>query len=107
MYEALNSMIKEQFGTGPIPEKVWLVMTDDTSNIANVRVENGRFYPATLLEGIHSETAAGAAATFRRCCHRKVYAVVETEQEAMEIRTFGTIVLWNGKIVRRDEADYE
>jgi len=32
MNETINTMIKEQFGTGGISEKVWLVMTDDMNN---------------------------------------------------------------------------
>ena len=51
MKETLNSMIKEQFGIGKVPEKLWYVMTQYLRNIANVPVENGRFHPAILLEG--------------------------------------------------------
>jgi len=100
MNETLNSMIKEQFGTGPVPEKVWLVMTDDTNNMARQPVENGRFHPAIMLEGIHGETKADALITFKSCCHRRVYAVVETVQEAMEKMKYGPMVMWNGKMVR-------
>jgi len=107
MYEALNSMIKEQFGTGPIPEKTWYVITDDTDNLANVPVTNGRFHPAIMLSGVHSETKAGAAATYSRCCHRRVYGVAETIEEAKEIMKYGTIILWNGRFVRKSDADYE
>jgi len=98
--ETIKELVKEQFGTGPISEKVWLVLTDDRNNMARQPVENGRFHPAILLEGIHNETAAGAAATVRRCMHGRVYGVVETVQEAMEMMPNGPMVMWNGKMVR-------
>jgi len=107
MNQTLNEMIEEQFATGPVPEKMWLVVTDDRFNKANVRERNGRFHPAILLEGIHSETKAGAAATCRRCFHTTVYGVVETVEEAMELMKYGTMVLYTGEIIRRNEADYE
>jgi len=100
MNQAVNSMIKEQFGTGGVSEKVWLVMTDDMSNIARQPVKDGRFHPAVLLEGIHGETKADALMTFKRCFHRDVYAVVETVQEALEILKYRPMVLWNGEMVR-------
>jgi len=100
MNETINSMIKEQFGTKGVSEKVWLVMTDDMSNIARQPVKDGRFHPAVLLEGIHGETKADALMTFKRCFHRNIYAVVETVQEAMEISKYRPMVLWNGEVVR-------
>jgi len=101
MTETINSMIKEQFGIGPIPEKVWLVMTDDTSNMARQPIENGRFHPAILLSGIHGETRQDAIMTFKNCYHRRVYAVVETVKEAMEVMKYGPMVLWNGEMIRK------
>ena len=100
MNETINSMIKEQFGTSGVSEKVWLVMTDDMSNIARQPIRDGRFHPAVLLEGIHGETKADALMTFKRCFHRKVYAVVETVQEALEILKYRPMVLRNGEMVR-------
>jgi len=108
MKEELNAMIQEHFGTGPISKKVWLVMTDDVDNTAGVRVTNGRFHPAVYLSSIHGETAKDAAATFRRCYYgRRIYAVVSTVKEAKKILTNCTMIMWNGKIVRRHDADYE
>jgi hypothetical protein len=108
MNETLNEMIEEQFGTGSTPKKSWLVMTDDVDNTAGVRVTNGRFHPAVYLSGIRGETAKDAAATFRRCYYgRRIYAVVATVEEALGILTNCTMIMWNGEIVRRCEADYE
>ena len=100
MNETINSMIKEQFGTSGVSEKVWLVMTDDMSNTAKQPVRDGRFHPAILLEAICGDTKEDALMVFKRCFHRNVYAVVETVQEAMEISKYRPMVLWNGEIVR-------
>ena len=101
MKETLNSMIKEQFGIGKVPEKLWYVMTQDLRNLAKEPVVNGRFHPAVLLEGVHGETKADALVSFRNCFRDKsVYAVVESIEEAKKIITCGTIVMWNGKIVQ-------
>jgi len=105
MSETVNALIKEQFGTSPVSEKVWLVMTSDMSNIARVPVENGRFHPAILLEGIHGETKVDALMSFKRCFHKDFYAVVETIEEAKKLMPYSTIVNWDGKVVQRAECD--
>jgi len=99
MNATVNSMIKEQFGTSGVSEKVWLVMTDDMSNIAKQPVKDGRFHPAVLLEGIHGETKADALMTFKSCFHQRVYSVVENVQEAMALM-IGPMVFDNGEVVR-------
>jgi len=106
MEQTVNSLIKEHFGTGPVSEKVWLVMTKDMSNIAKVPVVNGRFHPAILLEGIHGETKVDALMSFKRCFHKDAYAVVETVEEAKKIMPYSTIVNWDGRVVQRAGLDY-
>jgi hypothetical protein len=75
-------------------------MTDDMNNIARQPVNNGRFHPACLLEGVHGETKENALITFKNCFHKEVYGIVETVEEALEIRKYVPMVLWNGEMVR-------
>ena len=108
MNDTINAMIKEQFGTAGVSDKVWFVMTTDNSNIARVPVdESGRFHPAVLLEGIHGDTKADALMTFKRCFHKTAYAVVETVEEAKKTMPYSTIIKWDGTFVQRAGCDYE
>ena len=105
MNEAINGLIKEQFGTTPVSKKLWYVMTRDLSNIARVPVVNGSFHPAVLLHGIRGETKVDALMTFKRCFHNEVYAVVESAEEAIKLMPYSTIVNYDGKVVQRAQCD--
>jgi hypothetical protein len=102
MQETINKMLKEQFGIGKVPEKLWFVMTDDRQNLAKQPVDkDGRFHPAILLEGFHGETKTDAMVAFRHCFNTKrVYGVVETIEEAKKVFTYAPIVHWNGTIIQ-------
>jgi hypothetical protein len=103
MQATINKMIEEQFGTGKISKKVWLVMTTDRENLAGEPVDKeGYFHPAVMLEGIHGETSADALANFRRCFNtQRVYGVVETIEEAKKLMPDATIIDWNGKFIQK------
>jgi len=100
MNETINAMLKEQFGIGEISKKTWFVMTDDIRNIAKVTVRNGRFYPAILLEEIRGETKADALTTFKNCFRSRVYAIVESVEEALNTMS-GPMIKWNGEVIRK------
>jgi hypothetical protein len=103
MQATINKMIEEQFGTKGVSEKVWFVMTTDRQNLAREPVgEDGRFFPAVMLEGVHGETSVDALVNFRRCFNtQRVYGVVETIEEAKKLMPDATIIDWNGKFIQK------
>ena len=98
----LNNLIKEQFGTKDVGDKLFWVLTDDLKNFGRNKLdENGCFLPDIMAYRITGNEKVDALITFKHCHPtRRVYAVFENLKEAKKIFPNMPIYQDDGKLIQ-------